>query len=516
LPPVESQWKSALLSDEVAQQLKDRGYIPGRIDSCDADPKVRKSSGWSATGEVEGVDGKLRRWVYMHYFKPGQPVLDWLDPSCAAQQVAAGNVVRTFDSLGASVARLDAIPFLGIEPKPGSTTAFHFQHPLSILDANYLAFLSRKLGGWTFQELNAPLPVVKQYLAEGADFSYDFFTRTEGLHALLTGDAELLRQSYALLLAHHLQPLRLVHDLQNHDEITYQLVGLDALGDETVQFHGRPIAGKKLREQILDEVRSKAAGDAAPYNLLYRPTKDGVATTYCGFIAAALGIRELDHITPKQIEQIKRGHLLMAFANAMQPGIFSVSSWDLVGALPLSRELIESRFEDGDYRWINRGGVDLLGADSEAKSSLLGIPRARKLYGPVPEQLKDENSFASRLKRLLAVRKKYRLEEAELIAAPESDQSAVCLLVMQSADESATLVSALNFSQQSVSTEIDLQRVKELSSSKLAGKEIFNCCDQRREGLLGEQGKLKIELDGWSAKLLSINVTPEAAQNSGD
>ena len=119
LPAVDNPWKSALVSDEVAEKLRRAGYIPGRIDSCDADPEVRKSSGWSATGEIEGVDGKLRRWVYLHYFKPGQPVLDWLDPSCAAQQVVAGNVVRTIDDLGAKVLRLDAVPFLGIEPKAG-------------------------------------------------------------------------------------------------------------------------------------------------------------------------------------------------------------------------------------------------------------------------------------------------------------------------------------------------------------------------------------------------------------
>src|SRR6478735_1990396 len=197
LPAVDNPWKSALVSDEVAEKLRRAGYIPGRIDSCDADPEVRKSSGWSATGEIEGVDGKRRRWVYLHYFKPGQPVLDWLDPSCAAQQVVSGNVVRTIDDLGAKVLRLDAVPFLGIEPKQGSATAFHFQHPLSILNTNYLAFMTRKLGGWTFQELNAPPETVKQFLDEGPDFSYDFFTRTEGLHALLMGDAALLRQAYS-------------------------------------------------------------------------------------------------------------------------------------------------------------------------------------------------------------------------------------------------------------------------------------------------------------------------------
>jgi trehalose synthase len=510
LPPVDNPWKSALVSKEVAEQLHQGGYIPGRIDSCDADPDVRKASGWSATGEIEGVDGKLRRWVYLHYFKPGQPVLDWLDSSCAAQQVIAGNVVRALDSLGARVVRLDAVPFLGIEPKAGSPTAFHVQHPLSILDTDYLAFLTRRLGGWSYQELNAPAATVKQFLAEGPDLSYDFFTRTEGLHALLTGDASLLRQAYGGLVANQLQPLRLVHDLQNHDEITYQLVGLDAFGDETLQYHGRPIAGRQLREQILDEMRSKAAGTAAPYNLLYRPTQDGVATTYAGFVAAALGIRDLEHITPQQQAEIQRGHLLLAFANAMQPGVFSLSAWDLVGALPLPRASVEKRLADGDCRWINRGAVDLLGNNPDAQKSAFGLPRTRALYGPLPEQLKNANSFAMQLKRILAVRKKYHIEQAELIAAPDTDQSAVCILVMRVPDQSATIVTALNFSRDAVHEQIDLQALKELKMSMFTGTEVFNCMADVREGTADLDGKIKLELEAWSGKVFSIDRGGEA------
>jgi trehalose synthase len=515
LPPVDNPWKSALVSNEVAEQLHQGGYIPGRIDSCDADPDVRKASGWSATGEIEGVDGKMRRWVYLHYFKPGQPVLDWLDPSCAAQQVISGNVVRALDSLGAKVVRLDAVPFLGIEPKPGSRTAFHYQHPLSILDTDYLAFLTRRFGGWSYQELNAPAATVKQFLAEGPDLSYDFFTRTEGLHALLTGDATLLRQAYGGLVANQLQPLRLVHDLQNHDEITYQLVGLDALGEEAVQYHGRPIAGRQLREQILKEMRNKAAGAAAPYNLLYRPTQDGVATTYAGFVAAALGIRDLEHITTEQQTEIKRGHLLMAFANAMQPGVFSLSAWDLVGALPLPRASVEKRLADGDCRWINRGAVDLLGANPDAQKSTFGLPRARALYGPLPEQLKNANSFAMQLKRILAVRKKYHIEQAELIAAPETDQSAVCILVMRVPDQSVTIVTALNFSREADHEQIDLQAIKELKMATFAGKAVTNCMTDMREGTADLDGKMNLELDAWSGKVFSIDGVGETKSATG-
>ena len=38
-----------------------------------------RTANWSATGIVTGVDGVDRRWVYLHYFKDGQPSINWLD-----------------------------------------------------------------------------------------------------------------------------------------------------------------------------------------------------------------------------------------------------------------------------------------------------------------------------------------------------------------------------------------------------------------------------------------------------
>ena len=40
----------------------------------------------------------------------------------------------------------------------------------------------------------------------------------------------------------------------------------------------------------------------------------------------------------EQVKQIARGHLLLAAANALQPGVFGVSTWDLVGCLPVPLE----------------------------------------------------------------------------------------------------------------------------------------------------------------------------------
>ena len=326
------------------------------------------------------------------------------------------------------------------------------------------------------------------------------------------GDAALLRQAYSSLLAAKLQPLRLVHDLQNHDEITYQLVSLDARGDEKVEYHDHRIAAKKLREQILDEMRDKAAGKAAPYNLLYRTTKDGVATTYAGFIAAALGIRDLGQITESQQEEIKRGHLLMAFATAMQPGVFCLSSWDLVGALPLPRSEVEKRFAGGDYRWINRGAVDLLGINPNARTSALGLPRTRTLYAPLPQQLKDPDSFAMQLKQILAARKKYKIELAKLVAVPKTSHSSVCILVMSPPDSTSIIITALNFSRESVREEVDFKKIRQLSEFEFRGKDILNCVTDEAEGEIDDDGRMRINLGPWSGKTYSIDTQTKQPQ----
>src|SRR5262249_33797600 len=152
----------------------------------------------------------------------------------------------------------------------------------------------------------------------------------------------------------------------------------------------------------------------------------------------------------------------------------SLSSWDLVGALPLERATVADRFSDGDYRWINRGGVDLLGNNAQANTSAFGLPRARTLYGPLPEQLKDENSFASQLKRLLSIRKKYHIERAELLAAPETNNPALCVLVMSVSDSATIIVTALNFSQEKATEQIDLSAIDGLHNMKLAKKEVID------------------------------------------
>jgi hypothetical protein len=69
------------------------------------------------------------------------------------------------------------------------------------------------------------------------------------------------------------QPVEFVHDLQNHDELTFQLTEPEGRKDETFAVGGQKLTGRQLKDAMLAAMRTKAAGDAAPYNHLYRPRK---------------------------------------------------------------------------------------------------------------------------------------------------------------------------------------------------------------------------------------------------
>jgi len=482
LPPAKGPWGVALVPKPAAEQLAKMGYIPGLINSNDAAAEAKTWSGWSASGEVTGTDGTVRRWVFLHYFKPSQPALNWLDPSYAARRVIAGDAARNVLTRKTRMLRLDAVPFLGIEKKPGTTETLHFKHPLSVVGTNDTAMMVRKLGGWTFHELNVPLKDLKPFTTNGPDLSYDFTTRAQYLHAFLVGDAGPLRLSFRWMLEAGVQPVAFVHDLQNHDELTFQLTEPEGRKDETFAVGGRKLTGKQLKDEMLAAMRSKAAGDAAPYNRLYRPERDGLATTFTGFIAPALGLKDPYSATPEQIKQIARGHLLLAGANALQPGVFGLASWDLVGALPIPLDSVKDRVGDGDFRWINRGGVDLMGANPKASGSWFGLPRAKALYGPLPDQLKNPDSFASRLKGMLAARKKYRVAEGELLAVPEPKAAGLCVLVLKLPDHPLA-VTVLNFGREDVSEEVNLGDVGKGLTGEwidiLTGKSLAPSCGGR-------------------------------------
>ncbi|HWT30224.1 MAG TPA: maltose alpha-D-glucosyltransferase, partial [Propylenella sp.] len=209
-----------------------------------------------------------------------------------------------------------------------------------------------------------------------------------------------------------------------------------------------------------------------------------------------LGIRDLDAISDEDKARIQRIHLLLAMFNAFQPGVFAVSGWDLVGALPLPASSVESLMSDGDTRWIERGAYDLGNVAPEATASKAGLPRARSLYGPIQEQLKNPDSFCGQLKRLLAVRQAYGIHASRQTAVPDVKSPALLLMIHDLPDGRGTQITALNFGPEPIEETVTLAGVQP--------GPVVDMVQETIRGDLSETGEYTVRLDGYEGLSLRI------------
>jgi len=453
LPEVAPGKDSVNLSDQAEDRLMRAGYILGPLQRVIFYEPGIKETNWSATAPVRGPDGVNRRWVYLHYFKEGQPSINWLDPTFAGMRLVIGDALHSLGHLGTSGLRLDANGFLGLEPRPeDGAPAWSEGHPLSEAVNQVIASMVRKLGGFTFQELNLAVDDIRTTSWRGADLSYDFLNRPAYHHALATADTEFLRLTLTIGLQSGVQPVSLVHALQNHDELTYELVHFASRhAADVFPFRGEELTGAQLAELIRRDLVRRLTGPAAPYNDIF--TTNGISCTTATVITASLGIRDLQHLTGEQIEKIKTAHLLLAMFNAWQPGVFALSGWDLCGALTLDPSAIADLIADGDTRWIHRGAYDLMGYRPEAGQDRSSLPRGGCLYGPLPAQLTDPTSFASRLKQVLTIRR--RSEIATGIQVDIADVSDPRILAMvHELQDGGLQTTVLNFAAEPVAADV--------------------------------------------------------------
>jgi len=495
LPPVPAGHDCVNLSPAIVDALQAKGYIVGMLSSKIFYQPGVKDSDWSATDIVRGIDGVNRRWVYLHYFKQGQPTLNWLDPSFAAQRLVIGDAIHELSVLGDGMLRLDANGLLGIERDPRTGHVWSEGHPLSNTSNQLIGDMVRKLGGYTFQELALAFDNVREAKNGGADLSYDFVTRPAYEQALLTGDAEFLRLIFQLMRQYDIDPAALIHALQNHDELTMGLGHFVAHASDVFPFQGAQMTGKQVRDTVQSQMYARLLGPNAPYNLKFG---DGVASTTATIITATLGIKDVTKLTPAEVEKIKRVHLMLAFYNAFQPGVFALSGWDLVGALTLPAAVVKDRLADGDTRWINRGAYDLIGSNPKAMRSAAGLPVAIALYGPLPKQLKSKDSFASQLARMLKVRADLHLYAAQLTDVPAVQAKGLLVLVHRLPESPDLEVTAINFGPAPVDEAVPIAGAPQNSSAA-------DVLDPKAPAVdIVAGGVLRLRLEGFAAKALRI------------
>lgn len=448
LPDVPPGKDSANLDAATEEALEKAGYIVGRLQRVIFYREGVKETNWSATGEVTGVDGVVRRWVYLHYFKDGQPSVNWLDPTFAGMRMVIGDALHSLADLGSGALRLDANGFLGVEKAGSGNPGWSEGHPLSEAANHLIASMVRKVGGFTFQELNLTVDDIKVTSEAGVDLSYDFINRPAYHHALATSDTEFLRLTLRTALDLGVDPASLVHALQNHDELTYELVHWTAgHTEELFHFRGEEMRGGDLADTIRRDLCDVLTGPDAPYNLIF--TTNGIACTTATVIAASLGISALDDIGPDDVERIRRVHLLLVMFNAFQPGVFALSGWDLLGMLTLPPESVSDLLNSGDTRWISRPAHDLMGRRPGAERSSSGMPRGRSLYGSLPDQLADETSFVRQMQAILAVRKRSGVATARQVDVPDVSHRGL-LVMVHLLDDDRTSVTVLNFADEQV------------------------------------------------------------------
>jgi trehalose synthase len=503
LPDVPDGRDSANLDAEAEAALERCGYIIGRLQRVIFYEPGVKETNWSATRAVKGVDDVERRWVYLHYFKAGQPSINWLDPSFAGMRLVIGDALHALADLGSGALRLDANGFLGVEKSAEDRPAWSEGHPLGEAANQLIASMIRKMGGFSFQELNLTMDDIRTMSQDGADLSYDFVTRPAYHHALVTGDTEFLRLTLRLALELGIDQAALVHALQNHDELTHELVHFATNHkDDVYVYGGEEIAGGALAERVRADLVERLTGADAPYNRTF--TTNGIACTTASVITATLGIRDLADIGPAETAQITKVHLLLAMFNALQPGVFALSGWDLTGMLTLDTATVADLIADGDTRWINRGAHDLMGAAGEATRSEGGMPAGRSLYGPLPVQLDDPSSFASRLSRIIAVRRRHGIATATQVDIPAVSHRAMLVLVHRlGAGDGPLEVTVLNFSGEALAGTVRSERLP-------PGSEVTDTFTDARLGTVDDLHSFSVSLDGYGGTALLV-TPPEPA-----
>ena len=318
--------------------------------------------------------------------------------------------------LGVTAVRLDANAFLGLEGTDATQRPWAEAHPLSESATNMMAWQCHRLGGFTFQELNAAFEHIRDFCQWGPDLAYDFMTRPAVEHALLMRNADLLRLMYQEMRRCEIDPARLIHALGNHDDITYELPHLVAHAADPMKLGRKTLTGQAIRERTRREMAVKATSRCAlqqdfgqwPVYDSGRPDRGG--TGISGDPPAAGGPEDAPgaggSAGSPAAERVQRAAARRFCGDRLGPDRCTTAG-EGAGSVPASRRAT------GRRQAMVQPGRLRPGRYRGATASPMGIPVAEQLYGTLPQQFADESSFVSRLGALLAKRDALKLQSGQ-------------------------------------------------------------------------------------------------------
>lgn len=454
LPDVTSEWGHAALGQAQVAALNREGLLPRAM--RDEASSLMRMGGWAATGVVRGVDGNNYRWVYRYYQSPEFAVLNWEDPSQSAHRILSGSAVRQVGLQGQAFVGLRFEAFQGLEAAPDGANANSFSVEPARTASATMSREIRRYGGWSWvRDNDLPLNAVRDYLAAGVDFVFDSVFSPAGEHALLTGDASFARFMADEALRLNIDTRRLVHVMPAQDGINYSLPYLGYLAAEA----GGSRAAS-FRSSVQGAMRAKAA-QISPV-----PVQDDcLYTTAAGLAALALNVPSATE-AQKRVQDIEKGHSLLIFFKAMQPGVMMLAGQDLSGVLPLEAASLSGLTAGKSVANASKGTYGLSSSANSLVVSNLGMPRAPQLYAPPDMQVHQRDSFLKRIGSFLKLRGETGIAKGQLVARPATKGDGSIALLSR-LPGNAWLLTVCNFSRASVTENITLSDVPGAAISRV-------------------------------------------------
>jgi hypothetical protein len=124
----------------------------------------------------------------------------------------------------------------------------------------------------------------------------------------------------------------------------------------------------------------------------------------------------------------------------------------------------------------------------------------------LPQQLADPNSFASKIKDMLAARKKYDIQDATENSVPPTGNPAVAVITM-TLPNSDLAVTALNYGKSSNSVDVDLTAIPPgIPVAQVAGQMAVDIIDNSNVNV-SSNGHMTINLNALSGRTLVVHRT---------
>ena len=400
----------AALTPEVTAALVGRGILPPPF-SRDRQTFL-PPGGWAATSPWKGRDGVTRRWLYRYAESPRILPLHWDAPRASARKALSASIIRQAGLLHQPLLRVRLGDMAGLEPAvPG-----HFSREPAWIALNALSRDIRRYGGWSLLGDLVPPSLLTDVQELGVDFVPDSVTSPALEFALLTGDTTPLRRNLDDSFKSGVDHARLWRSTP-----TRAL----PLGSRWLRLESDSVRKELETISPLWAARTLKLAPSGPMLLASAPS-----------VAAAAAARVQD-TAPGSSAPVNI-HLLQVAFRAFLPGILTLSGNDLSGTVQ-ERPIADADAEALPSAWNIHGGHGFSSGGLPAGSS----------YPPLTVQQSMPDSFASRLKELLRLRRECGIARGIFLGRAETgegeDSGGTVACVSRLPDNSMLLVAG-NFS----------------------------------------------------------------------